>query len=227
MVSDGEVIGRHLLSPNTYKRLFYFHERLCRWNCEEPRISPDVFSIIKEEASKRCYGPPSHFTRHTVSQILKNVNIPDEIAETHRSRRFKMQPLTKKRLYDKYFEKWKTICWMLSGVKPLLPSADLLRLMETLFVGTLKPFSMYRHDPACDRRHKCARFFKCWHNFINYDFIFIKQLQLAQFFFNHPRAYDDFKGDFSLARQRIRDNKLRPMWLKIAKYNNWPLINNE
>jgi hypothetical protein len=216
------------LHLKTYKRIFYFNERCSRWECNEPIIHPTLWELIKTEAGKtKKYPPFRRFTRATVSKVLRNVKITPEMSTKFQSKKFKMTPLTSKRFYDKHYEKWKTIIWSLNKDTPKLPSNSLVSLLKRLFAEMQRPFELFRHDTACDGRMYCDKYFDCWHNFMNYDFIFRKLLQIAEIQFHHAHCYKDFKGEFPLVSARIRNTKLRPLFFKIARYNGWPCINDE
>lgn len=135
--------------------------------------------------------------------------------------------MSKKRFYDKYSEKWKTIIWKLSGKMPILPSKKLVDMMKHLFAACQKPWDIFRHVSNCDKRHNCDLYFDCWHNFINYDFIFRKLLQICELKFGFKDVYDLHKQEFPNVSKKIRDEKLRPMFKKIANYNQWPCPDDE
>jgi len=126
-----------------------------------------------------------------------------------------------------FSEKWKTIRKNLTGEKPRIPSKELVDKLKWLFAACQKPFEMNRHAPECDKRSKCDQYFDCWHNFINYDFIFRKLLQICELKFGFRGVYDLYKEEFILVSKSIRDNKLRPMFKKICLYNEWPCPDNE
>jgi hypothetical protein len=103
-----------------------------------------------------------------------------------------------------------------------LPSMQLVMLMKELFMMTLTPFELHRHSPQCTRIHNCTKYFGCLQNFVNYDFVFRKLLQVAELKHGYEGCYDKFSNDFSLVSAKIRDTKLRPIFKKICEYNLWP-----
>lgn len=217
-------------NSNGYKRVFYFNERLTRWSCCEPKIISDVWELIRDEAGtllpsgdKKYPGVNTSCNRALISKILRNVEISPEMAETHRSKKFRKLPLTKKRFYDKYFEKWKTIRWKLTGQKPVMPSHQLVSCIKVLFGAMQAPFEIYRHHKNCDGRRKCEKYFKCVHNFLNYDLVFRALLQLAEELHGFRNAYVMFKDEFTLPARKIIQRKLKPMLIKICEYNQWPV----
>jgi hypothetical protein len=145
------------------------------------------------------------------------------MATKHQSKKFKRQLLTKKRFYDKYYEKWKTIRWRLTGEKPLLPSDKLVSRVKQLFVASQEPFERHKHHWKCDGRRKCGRYFKCWHNFINYDYTIRIFLQICDQRYGFVNSYELFKDEFTLASKKIIANKLRPMMVKICNDNGWKM----
>lgn len=211
----------------TYQRVFYFNERLARWSCQEPPIHVDMWNLIKNEASKEIYQPLGRPTRLKIRSILRSVNVPMKLQIKHRSQKFRRTLMSNKRFYDKHYEKWKLISWGLSKKKPPLPNPALVALFKNLFVACLISFERYRHDNDCDGRHKCDLYFDCWHNFINYDFVFRKLLQVAELKFHYGGVFDLFKNEFPLVSKKIRDKKLRPMWKKICSDHDWPCPTTE
>jgi hypothetical protein len=215
----------------TYKRIFYFNERCSRWVCEEPKIDPYIWKLIKKEAiqySQRREGR-NILTRENISEILRRVKISPEDSERFRSNKFKKSLLTQKRFYDKYNEKWKTIIWKLTKKKPNIPSDYLVNKIKSMFVSMQVPFEMFRHEKGkCDGRYNCDRYFECWHNFINYDFVFRKLLQIVEFSDPSQRGvYNRFKDEFPLVSEKIRNTKLRPLFFQICLYNDWPQCEDE
>jgi hypothetical protein len=212
----------------TYKRVFYFNERCSRWLCSEPKICADAWNVIYKAAKKYIKrNTVNEFTRRDVSKILRSVKLTNTFMEKHRSKKFKKTKMSKKRFYDKYSEKWKTIIWKLSGKMPILPSKKLVDMMKHLFAACQKPWDIFRHVSNCDKRHNCDLYFDCWHNFINYDFIFRKLLQICELKFGFKDVYDLHKQEFPNVSKKIRDEKLRPMFKKIANYNQWPCPDDE
>lgn len=213
----------------TYKRVFYFNERCSRWFCEEPAISDDAWKVIYAHAQAFLKANPTITTinRDVVCKILKSVKLTPEFSRRNQSQKFKKTLMTNKRFYDKYSEKWKTIIWRLTGKEPQLPPTALVNLIKELFGGCQKPFENFKHAPNCDKRYACDKYFDCWHNFINYDFIFRKLLQIAEIKFKWHGVYDLYKEEFPLVSQKVRDKKLRPMFQKICEYNKWPCPSDE
>ncbi len=215
---------------NGYKRCFYFNERCSRWACVEPEIHDDIWEVIHEEAlNEERYGKitANNCNRALIAKILRNVKITKELSVKHKSTKFKRQLLTKKRFYDKYFEKWKTIRWKLTGQKPLLPSNQLVRKVKELFAAAQEPFERHRHHQKCDGRPNCCRYFKCWHNFINYDYTIRTFLQICDQKYGFVNSYELFKEEFPLASEKIVRKKLRPMMTKICIDNGWKMPEND
>lgn len=210
----------------TYQRIFYFNERIKRWCCEEPSIPKDILYYIKYESSKPQYG--ERVNRRTIGQILKSVNLPKCVSKKYKSQKFKCTLLTKKRFYDKYFEKWKTICCFLTGEETNIPDSGYTDYIRELFICCQPPFEIFKHKENCDGRLHCYKKFGCWHNFINYDFIFRKLMQIAEI--KKPEYsgnFEKFKDEFPLVSKKIRDTKLKPIWKNIVEYLDWPNIEDD
>lgn len=223
-------VGEHrsdVHDSNGYKRIFYFNERCTRWACTEPKISPDIWELIEKEADANPdnkYGDlRTNCSRSTICSILRSVIITPEMQMKHRSNKFRKQPLTQKRFYDKYAEKWKTIRWQITGVSPLLPDHRLVEKVKDLFQACQIPFSKFRHHPRCDGRAKCQKYFKCQHNFLNYDFMFRMFFQICDSKYGFDNSYETFKHEFPLVSDKVVKGKLRPMFEQICKYNDWPV----
>jgi hypothetical protein len=210
-------------NSNGYKRWFYFNERCTRWSCCEPRIHPELWDLIKTEAQKESvYGDLSETCNRTViNQILRAIDIPPEVSENHRSKKFKKQLLTKKRFYDKFSEKWKTIRWRLTGTKPIKPHHDLVNQCKVLFLALQDPWEKYRHHSTCDGRRKCERWFKCLHNFLNYDYVFRVLLRVCEERHGFVGCYGMFKEEFILPSKNIIKNKLKPLMFQMCRELKW------
>ncbi len=212
---------------NSYKRIFYFNERCSRWVCGEPSIPEDIWGLIENEVN----GGPTKYgnirlscNRELIGRVLRSIKIPNAIKIKYTSKKFKKQPLTEKRFYDKYYEKWKTIRARLTGVKPLRPSHQLVNRVKRLFVASQIPFEKYRHDPEnCDGRVKCDRVFNCKHNFTNYDYAFRIYLQICDDSYGFVNSYETFKDEFPLVSTKVVKTKLRPMFEKICAHNEWKM----
>lgn len=214
-------VGRLGGDSNSYKREFYFNERCSRWVMVEPGIDSVMWETIYKEAMRSKYGDVrKRCNRALISKILRNVKITPQMAEQFRSRKFKRQALTPKRFYDKYFEKWKTIRWKLTGVTPVTPSPALVNRIKLLFKACQEPFEKYRHHHKCDGRQRCEKYFKCWHNFLNYDYTFRIFLQICERDYGFTGCYEMFKEEFILPSAKIIQKKLRPMMAKFCAYNN-------
>jgi hypothetical protein len=205
--------------------VFYFNERISRWGCSEPKIHPEIWTLIEQEAKKKkIYGDLSCFcNRKLISKMLRNIRITHEMSVRFQSKKFKCQLLTKKRFYDKYFEKWKTIRWKLTGIKPITPSYELIEKMKVLFNACQHPFEMFRHASDCDGRKKCYKYFYCMHNFINYDIMIRWLLQICENAHGFDNCYNLFKDEFPKISKKVIDNKLRPCFEKICNYNGWAI----
>jgi|ERR1041385_7079440 hypothetical protein len=213
----------------TYQRTFYFNERCSRWLCDEPRINADAWNVIYS-AAKQYLENRRHITRitrQTVNKILRSVDLTEDFKKRHQSKKFKCTLMSKKRFYDKYSEKWKQIIWKLTGRRPVMPTQPLVDKIKFLFLACQKPFDIFRHAPNCDKRFRCDQYFDCWHNFINYDFVFRKLLQVCELHFGFKDVFKLHKDEFILVSAKVRNTKLRPMWKKICEFNHWPCPDDE
>lgn len=228
---DNEALGNALYTTNSpsYKRIFYFNERCVRWLVCEPKIAPDIWQLIREEANKKHkYGElKKNLNRKLIGKILRNVVLSPEIQLKHRSTKFKQRLLTQKRFYDKYYEKWKTIKWKLTGIKPLVPCHQLVAQVKALFAASQVPFELYRHKEDCDGRYNCEKYFGCQHNFTNLDYAFRMFLQICDSTYGFQNSFSDFKNEFPLASKKVVSEKLRPMFILICKWNGWPMPIND
>jgi len=224
-----EVTAEFTKKPRTYSRKFYFNERVKRLCTTEPAIPTDIWALIELESQNLAkYGESKTFNRRTVSRILKSVKLPEFIVKRYTSKKFKKTPLTQKRFYDKYYEKWKTICVHLTGRSAHLPSRGYTNILKVLFNATQIPFDLMRHEQRCDGRIDCESYFDCWHNFINYDYIFRKLMQIAEHKIPLFKGnYEKFKNEFPLVSKKVRRDKLWPMFKKICLYLNWPIIKDD
>lgn len=215
-----EIASMDIFTAKTYKRIFYFNERCKRWLCTEPCIEKDIIFLLEDEyhSHRSRYDPLS---KEKISKLLRSVDLPMYYQHKFRSLKFKKNLLTKKRFHDKYYEKWKTIISILTSTIPVIPSTSLVNCMKRLFRSTQLPFEYYRHDERCDGRRNCERYFKCWHNYINYDWLMRKLLMVAQDHYGFDNAYNIFKCDFTLINKEIRIRKQHPIWRKICAYNGW------
>lgn len=225
-VWSNELCNIYYQKKKTYKRIFYFNERCSRWLCKEPKIDKDIWRMIHTTAKSPQFKRKK-YRRKNISQILRAVKIPNDIQEKFKSRKFKKNLLTHKRFYDKYFEKWKLIASALSDEYPNLPKPSLVSLFKRMFEACQRPFEIYRHAPDCSGIQNCDKYFNCWHNFINYDFVFRKFLQIADYQFKKKGVFEQFKNEFPMVSKDLRDKKLRPLWLKICNYNQWICLNDE
>lgn len=212
----------------TYKRIFYFNERIKRWCCEEPEIPWDLMLLIRHEASKPKWGGPENIGRRNIGRILKSVRIPPAFKEKHRSKKFKKTKLTKKRFLHKFYEKWKTICCVISGEETNIPDPGYVACIRHLFLACQIPFDLHKHVERCDGRHRCEKKFGCWNNFLNYDWVFRKLFQIAELKYTCFKGnYELFKDEFPLISKKIRENKLMPLWRQLCEYNDWPVIEDD
>lgn len=220
------------INKKSYQRINYFNERIARLCNNEPFIDDLPWFIIENEAlvNSDTYGDlRKKCTREDVAKILRSIRLPKHYQHLLRSRKFKKTNMCKERFFNKYMEKWKTIICRLTGIQSPRPSVDLCKLLRYLFLKLQTPFENIRHKPRCDKKTpNCDKKYGCLYNFINYDFLFAKLLQIIEFNFKGFKGvYYKFKPFLPMLGEKIRNNKLRPLLMKMIKPFGWKCPNNE
>jgi len=144
-----------------------------------------------------------------------------------RSKKYKRNPMTTTRFYNKFYEKWRTISWVITGKKPRIPHHMLVRRLTFMFDQMQHIFERLRHVDECDGNYECDKYYGCKHNFLNYDFVIRKLLQVAELKYGWHKCFDRFKNDFPITSEHIRETQLRPFFKKIADELGWPCPKDE
>lgn len=207
----------------TYKRKTYFNERISQWLMAEPRIDDDDWFLICEEWQTRCivkYGqrtviPTRRQLRRRNLQPIRGSRVPTredircilgscdalkendpwaEDSETH--------------FVSKYYEKWLTIRYKLSGVGTRAYQVDhcVLEMLEDDFARVEKGF-----EAAVEQRFGRKSFL--------YN-EFIRNLLTLY-------GLDDLKADFPALRTRRARKRAMIYWWHLCKYFQWPFICDE
>ncbi len=218
------------ICQRTYKRINYFNERLARLCNIEPHIQPIPWFIIKMESLNTAkYGDLSvKCTREDVGKVLKSVNVPPHYQFILRSRKYRKNLMTNRRFFNKFMEKWKTIMVRLTGRKTPIPSTDLLNFLRFAFMKLQSRFEDVRHKKKCDKKTKnCDKIHGCLYNFVNYDFLIVKLLQIAELNFGFKNVYNTFKDFLPMLSLTARKVKLRPVFKEMIRPFRWKCPDNE
>jgi hypothetical protein len=199
-----------------YKHVFHFNERVANLACDDPTIPPDVFELVEmaywDDSQRRG---SSDLWYDDVRRILRSVEVPYEVREKYRGKRYKMLPLTD--LDQKFSERWLTIRYRLTGKGPPDVPPCVRRGIQVLFLGILPPFSYIRHRPGCDGRGKCHKQFGCSYKLPPYNFI-IKELLYV---FGGRDLMEAYSPYLLHTTSTSSLNKIRMLWDRICEANGW------
>jgi hypothetical protein len=201
-----------------YKHVFHFNERVANLACDDPRIPLDVFTLIHDAHGRDVAKRGGERSRwyDDVRRILRSVEVPYDIQEKYRGKRYKKLPLTD--LDQKFSERWLTIRFRLTGDRPPLVDGKTRRGIQLLFLGILPPFSSLRHKAECDRSSKCHKKFGCAYKLPPYNFI-IKELLYV---LGGRELLNQF-GRYLLHTSSASSlAKIRGQWDQICHANKWP-----
>lgn len=168
--------GENHAKGATYKRIFYFHEKLSQFNQNEPEIPEELLELLdtSAESSRRsgAWERGKQIPYQVIREICKNVSIDSsdpyirtsflQIRDKYRSQKFK-----KKEIKDllKYAEKWVTLNCRWSGVYPPCFTHLEYMYLHDMYVIYDRFFESVRHSPLCpqDPRNNanCHKSFKC------------------------------------------------------------------
>lgn len=217
-----------LVGTTGYKRKFYFHERCVRWICQEPPIPKEQLQLIlkhanspkwKDRLQRRC-------SRKNISKLLHDIDLPVELSLKFKSRTTN-RPLTSKRFININIEKWKSLQYHITKIQPVIPSPELVECVKRIFYSCQIPFDeVIKHGRNCDKKPKCYERSKktgCRHNFPNINCFMRFALQICELRYGFKDAFYIFKNEFPLISDESVIKKLRPFFLKLCQYNEWPV----
>jgi hypothetical protein len=222
-----------------YKRCFYLNEILKQWCQCEPSIPKPVINILTKAYKKARASDYKNFRRacfdrakfHALCRSctngpwkreynLEKTRIPKKIFERYpnyfSAKRGRRPPEN----FRKYGEKWRTGIALLTGRRRIQPPFALQQYFKEFFKKIERAFESVRHEPTCDGRDKCHKYFKCRKSIISINFIARKML--LSFCGNdksHP-TYKYFKHDWpgpSRERKQMIEQKY---WKKICQHCN-------
>jgi len=209
--------ANHYHKKSTYKRITHFNERLAQLFLVDPPMAEELYELVENEAYSPAYPNFEQLSKEDFRKICRSIKVPKHLQEKYRSTKFKMRPLTD---MNRFVEKWLTLRYKMSGVKPVLPPASVVDEMRTRFVQLQVPFEMIRHKPKCDgRTPKCHHVYKCRHNFINYNFTIIELLRLI--LKDDETISKDYLPILPQLKTRPKRRQLKTMWDKLIDYVGW------
>ena len=172
-----------------YKRQTYFNERIKQWMCEEPPIPEDDFGYICAVYAEH----PEASTKEAIRRLLRLVN-----------ERYGVTRFTRK-----YFEKWLTIRYQLTGIKSGGQKAPdwLPTMLQDMFAQLEEPF---------ERR---VRMFGGRYSFPSYNFVFRRLFDLV--------GLSWFGLDFPPLKNAHKRKTIVAIWLQLTDYLGWPYINQD
>lgn len=199
-----------------YKHIFHFNERVANLACDDPRIPMDIFQLILQahwlDSERRGR---SDVWYDDIRRILRSVEVPYEIQEKYRGKRYKCLPLTN--LDQKFSERWLTIRFRLTGERPPRLDPTVRRGIQLLFLGILPPFSYLRHKDGCKKERKCHKTFGCAYKLPPYNFI-IKELLYVH---GGRELYDTYAKYLLHTSSPASVAKIRAQWDGICRANQW------
>ena len=142
----------------TYKRSFYFNEKISQFLGEEPKIPPYIQRLLhyiyrhllEEGKLKKGEIIPYDTIRRLFRSI--GVNTKDKFfvhpryVEMEKSKKFKKNNIKN---LQKYAEKWITINHILIGIPYPNIDASIIRTFRRCFAEYQKPFELFRHSEEC------------------------------------------------------------------------------
>ena len=156
--------GENHAKGATYKRVFYFHEKLSQFNQSEPQIPKKLLKLLdisaKEFQEKGEWKEGEQICYSTIREICKNVGDDSnnenlrkkfsEISPNFRSEKFKKRPL---RNLLKYAEKWVTLNarWSKFSPKPFTPAE--YQYLHNMYIVYDNFFDRVRHNEGCKNKY--------------------------------------------------------------------------
>lgn len=200
---------------STYKRISHLNERFAQWTLNDPPIPEDLYELIENEAYGPQYPNFDDLTKQDIRKICQSVKVPPDVAKKYANK--KGVPL---RNLTRYVERWLTIKFKLSGVRPTIATQWVIEEVKTRFTQLQVPFEYIRHTDKCDRStHKCHKTHKCRYNFPNYNFLIIEVLKLVVK--DDKVVEQQFLPVFPQLKTKPKLRKLQAMWTAMVDWIGW------
>jgi hypothetical protein len=134
-----EISGNNRFYGDTYRHIFHWNERMALFIMVDPAIPDDLFDLVADEYhEQRHFGtipPAEECTYEHIGSLLKSIEVPPDLQEEYRSKKYSKLPFTN--MAKKYWEKWLTIKWRLSGIKPHDADFSVVLKLKQFFMGFL------------------------------------------------------------------------------------------
>lgn len=205
---------------DSYKRITHLNERISQWFMVEPPMPDPLYELFENAAFEPTFPNFEDFSKEDVRAVCKSIKVPPDLQEEYRSQKFKKKPLLN---LNRFVEKWITLRWKLSGVRPATIDSNGLEQLRTLFNAIQMPFECVRHKPQCDGKiRKCHKVYKCRHNFINYNFTIIKLLR--RILKDDELVDREYVPLFPQLKSKSKLRQLQQLWDKIIDYVGWDKV---
>ena len=148
----------------SYKRRYYFAEKIAAMVLQDPAIPPVILDLVEAaylSDENRC--EPDELDRRGVQKLLAKTVVPEHIRYQYRSKKTN-RPLNVRI----YCEKYRQIKNHLGGFVYIPPKEVTDRLQED-FKLMAPSHEVHRHKPECDGGNKCHTVVGCRHNLGPYD----------------------------------------------------------
>lgn len=174
----------------TYKRSFYFNERLSQYNGTEPEIHPRLrvllclaYQIACEEGIIEKGEKVPYVTTRKICRSVSLINegqsktkvfLTKRTSKRLGSKKFKKKPL-KNLLY--LAEKWVTLNRLWTGHMPPPFDFDLINSFRQSFSFYQRPFDIFRHTDECNNDKKNDKYhchkgpYKCRYAIVNINLL--------------------------------------------------------
>jgi hypothetical protein len=219
--AHGQTVSWHKAS--SYKYIFHWNERMAQLNCTDPDI-PEAFWVCILRGWT-MYGYQWRGGRLNKNRIRKLLELVDSSpwCKNH------LKKLGPKKanisLKKKYLERWVTIIYRLTGIRPPPMTSEFIVEMEKRLFMLCYHFQFVRHAEECDGNGwKCHHKYACRHNLPNYNFM------MRQFILD---IYHSDKVKWAWIKKYLRylptlktesrKRKLIEIWNKLTPYTNMPL----
>ncbi len=237
--------GENHAYGETYKRIFYFHEKMSQYNGTEPQVPPKLLELLTMSADYHMangeWVKGEKIDYQTVRQICKFVSVdcPNPVIRrkfNNRRGRFRSQKFKRNQVTDllKFAEKWISLNWIWSGVRPRGFTSTEVNYLHSRYLAFDREFDSVRHNTNCPRKphSKCHKSHKCRYAMISVNL-------LVKLFFKEMvglglctrERYEEVVGWWpQLAKRKTRELKDRyykPIYDKLAHISKLQSENNE